>query len=304
MFTAHSPQSTDYRLQSIVKTCVLVFWLAIQSFNVGWCTGIFTQAEACGYQLQPQRIISLGPSVTKSLYLLGVEDRLIANTIYCVDPPAAKNKEKIGTVVEANIEKIVNLKPDLVLAIPLTNHKTKEKLKSLGIKVVTFEIPKNFQDICGQLLDLGKLVGKEKESEKIVNLAQFRVNKIKGKVKNLDHPKVLIQVGTKPLFVATGSYFLNDYIEFAGGINIAKHAKNGIYSREEVLKANPDVIIITTMGIAGEEERKAWGKYKNLGAVKNNRIYIMDTDKITSPTPTSFVDTLEEFVRIIRSPGH
>ena len=101
------------------------------------------------------------------------------------------------------------------------------------------------------------------------------------------------------MFAATGRYFINDYIEFAGGINIAKDAKEGIYSREQVLKANPDVIIITTMGIAGEEEKELWQKYKVLNAVKNGQIYIIDTDKITSPTPMTFVKTLEEFVHIL-----
>jgi len=249
----------------------------------------------------PQRIISLGPSITKAIYLLGIQDKLIANTVYCINPPPAKEKEKIGTATDVNIEKIFNLKPDLVLATSLTNPKTKEKLKNLGIRVVTFPVPKNFNDLCKQFLELGKLVGKEKEAEKIINNVEKRVTYIKKKVENLYKPKVLLQIGADPLFVATGSYFLNDYIELAGGINIAKESKEGIYSREQVLSANPDVIIITTMGILGEEEKKTWEKYKTLNAVKKNKIYIIDSDKISSPTPVSFVDTLEEIVNLLHS---
>jgi iron complex transport system substrate-binding protein len=148
-------------------------------------------------------------------------------------------------------------------------------------------------------LELGKLVGKVKEAEKIVRNAENKTNSIKEKVKNLHHPKVLVQVGARPLFVATGRYFINDYIEFAGGINIAKGAKEGIYSREQVLKANPDVIIIVTMGIVGEEEKKIWEKYKTLNATKNDRIFIVDSYNFCNPTPVSFVETLEEIVEIL-----
>jgi len=256
-------------------------------------------ADKVGLCKQPQRIISLGPSITKGLYLLGVQDKLIANTIYCVDPQDAKTKEKIGTPCGINIEKVFYLKPDLVLATPLLDPRAKEKLKNLGIEVIAFSTPRDFNDICKQFLDLGSLVGKKNEAEDIVECAKSEAILIREKVKGLHKPKVLLQVGARPLSAATGRYFINDYIEFAGGINIAKDAKEGIYSREQVLKANPDVIIITTMGIAGEEEKELWQKYKVLNAVKNGQIYIIDTDKITSPTPMTFVKTLEEFVHIL-----
>lgn len=249
----------------------------------------------------PQRIISLGPSITKALYLLGVEDKLIANTVYCLSPPGARDKEKIGTVVEVNIERVFHLKPDLVLATSLTSPKTKEKLKNLGIKLVTFPTPRTFSQMCKQFLELGTLVGKVKVAEEIVKNAADKACSIKEKSKNIPHPKVLVQVGARPLFVATGRYFVNDYIEFAGGINIAKDAKEGIYSREQILRADPEVIIITKMGIAAEKEKEVWQKYKTLSAVKSGRIYIIDTDEITSPTPASFVKTLEGIVHILHA---
>lgn len=259
--------------------------------------------KKAGSSRYPLRIVSLGPSITKGLYLLGVQDKLIANTIYCIDPPETKKKEKIGTAQKVNIEKVFNLKPDLVLATSLVDPRSTVKLKNLGIRVVTFSTPKDFSEICKQFLELSRLAGKEREAKEIVKKAEKEAVLIKERFKNLHKPTVLIQVGARPLVVATGRYFVNDYIEFAGGINIAKDtAKEGIYSREQVLKANPEVIIITTMGIAAEEEKKIWQKYETLNAVKNSQIYTIDTDKITSPTPQSFVKALEEFVRILH-PG-
>jgi iron complex transport system substrate-binding protein len=274
--------------KSIGKIGIIVFLFIAQS--------LFAQENF------PQRIISLGPSITKALYLLGVQDKLIANTVYCIDPPEAKKKEKIGTAQKVNIEEVFNLKPDLVLATSLVDPRSTEKLKTLGLRVVTFSTPKDFNDICKQFLELSRLVGKEKEAKEIVRKAENEAALIREKVKNLYKPKVLIQVGARPLVVATGNYFINDYIEFAGGINIAEDAKEGIYSREQVLKANPDVIIITTMGIATEEEKRIWQKYGILNAAKFNQIYIIDTDKITSPTPQSFIQAIEEFVYILH-PG-
>lgn len=248
----------------------------------------------------PQRIISLGPSITEQLYLLEAQDKLIGCTIYCRRPQEAKTKEKVGTVVEVNLEKIVSLKPDLVIATPLTNPKAIEKLRNLGIKVLVFSSPKNFIELCKQFLELGKLVDKEKAAEDLIRQAENKVAAIKRNVENLPKPKVFIQVGAKPLVTVTKDSFVNDFIEFAGGMNIASNAKIGLYSREEVLMKNPDVIIIVTMGIAGEKEQEIWKKYSALEAVKNNRIYIIDSDKVCSPTPISFVQTLEELVDILQ----
>ena len=247
-------------------------------------------------QTYPQRIISLAPSITEELYSLGIENRIIGVTTYCKKPVQA---QKVGTVIEVNIEKVISLQPDLVLATFLTNPKAKEKLKNLGIKVITFPSAKNFREICEQFLELGKIVGREKKAEEIVCRAKKTVSSVKQKVKELPKPKVLVQVGAKPLWVAPEDSFVNDLIESAGGINIVVDSKTGLYSREEVLKQNPDVIIITTMGIVGKEEKKIWQKYKTISAVKNNRIYIVDSDRFCSPTPVSFVDTLEEMVKIL-----
>jgi len=281
--------------QQASKTPILKLSIA----KIGAIAILFTTQLLFAQEDTPKRIISLGPSITKALYLLRVQDKLIANTIYCVEPPEAKKKEKAGTAQKVSIEKVFRLEPDLVLATSLIDQRSTEKLRNLGLRVVTFSTPRNFNDICKQFLELSRLVGKEKEAKEIVARAENEAALIREKVKNLHKPKVLIQVGTRPLVVATGSYFINDYIEYAAGINIARDAKEGIYSREQVLKANPDVIIITTMGIAAEEEKKIWQKYAVLNAAKFNQIYIIDTDKITSPTPLTFVKALEEFADIL-----
>lgn len=264
---------------------------------------VFLLSAVCGSvyseENYPQRIISLGPVITKELYILKMEDKLVGCTVYCQSPPEAKMKEKIGTMIEVNIEKIVTLKPDLVLATSLTTPETKEKLQNLGIKVITFLKAKNFKEICEHFLVLGRMVGKEKEAEKIVRIVGNRIDLIKNKTKDLKKPKVFIQIGAKPLVTVTRDSFINDFIEFAGGINITKSININRYSREKVLRDNPDIIIIVTMGINGEEEKRIWQRFKTLKAVKNDKIYIIHPNKITSPTPLIFAKTQEEIAEIL-----
>jgi iron complex transport system substrate-binding protein len=246
----------------------------------------------------PQRIISLSPVITEELYLLKANDKLVGNTIYCQIPQDAQKKEKIGTLMEINMEKIVSLKPDVVLAVPLNNPKQLEKLKNMGIKVINFSSPENFQQICEDFLKLGNIAGKEFESMEIINHTAEKIDSLCKKIENLPKPKVFIEVGANPLFTAPKHSFIHNLIELGGGINIGSDTKNGLYSREKVLKQNPDIIIIITMGVVGEEEKEIWQKYKTINAVKNNKIYIFDSYRYCSPTPVVFVEALEELVEI------
>ena len=247
----------------------------------------------------PQRIVSLCPSITEQLYLLEIQDRLIACTIYCNQPREAKNKEKIGNVIDINVEKIVSLTPDLVIATPLANAKAVEKLKGLGIPVITFSSPESFNELCNQYRALAEIVGRQDSARKLITQAKNKVSVLNNKVKSFAQPKVFVQVGANPLVTVTRKSFIHDCITIAGGENIASSDITSLYSREDVLKKNPDVILIVTMGIAGEKEREVWRTYRAINAVKNNRIHVVDSDKICSPTPVSFIETLEELITIL-----
>lgn len=250
----------------------------------------------------PERIVSLGPIITDMIYLLNAQEKLIAVTSYCVLPKTAEPKEIIGTVMQMNVEKIIALKPDLVIANALTRQKQIKVLKKQGINVISLATPKNFTEICQRLLDLGKKIGGHEKAVEIVKKAKHDVEDIKTNVKNLKKRKVFIQIGLKPLKTAAKDTFINEYIEFAGGENIARNANDGVFSREKVLQENPDIIFIATMGSskkAGETEKQAWMRFKVLKACKNNEIHILDPDIVCSPTPTIFARGLKNFYRFI-----
>ena len=246
----------------------------------------------------PQRIVSLVPALTEELYLLGVGPRIVGVTTYCQRPIEAQQKEKVGTVVDVNVEQIINLRPDLVVASPLLNHKQIHKLRDVGVRVEIFQPPQDYKDLGDGFLELSRLVGKEGVAREIIKHAEGELTIIKGKVKGLSKPRVFIQIGAKPLFTAGGDSFIDDVVTFAGGINIAGDVKTSAYSREEVIRRNPDIILIVTMGIAGEKEKAAWLRYKTLNAVKNRRIYMVESYRFCSPTPLSFIETVRELVRL------
>lgn len=136
--------------------------------TVVMCVVIGVFSSALAGEKYPSRIISLAPSITESLYLLGEGERIIAVTTYCLRPIEAKKKERIGSVRESNIERIISLRPDLVIATFLTNPRTVEKLRKIGIKVVVFTEPKNYVELCEQFTELAVLVGKEGAAARVI----------------------------------------------------------------------------------------------------------------------------------------
>jgi ABC-type Fe3+-hydroxamate transport system substrate-binding protein len=282
------------------RYCFFLLWLILALLSVSLVHAMAAGAEATDQS--PRRIVSLGPTITEKLYLLGAQDELVGVTTYCERPPEARAKEKIGNVTQVNIEKVVQLKPDLVLATPLTGERTAERLKHLGLRVVVFKDPNSFAEMNQQFLELGRIVGRAEQANEIVRASEQKVERIKSRVKGLPRPKVFVQIGARPLFTATKDSFLNDFIEFAGGTNIAAGAKTGLYSREEVLWQDPDVIIVVTMGLAAENEKKGWRRFKSISAVKHDRIVKMDPYKTCSPTPETFVEALEEMAKALH-PG-
>jgi iron complex transport system substrate-binding protein len=250
----------------------------------------------------PQRIISLGPINTENVYLLGADDRLVANTSYCVHPAAARDKDKIGSVMQVSLEKIVSLKPDLVLATGLTQQQQLQQMKNLGLRVVQFQQPSSFNAICTQFLQLGRLLGVEKKAQKIVEKTRQRVQAVANRYADLPLQKVFLQIGSQPLFSSVKGSFTNDYIVYSNGTNIAGNQKNGTMNYERVLAHNPDVIIIAIMGtesgIAATEKKK-WYKFSGMKAVQNDRIHVINPDLVCSPSPTTFAEALEQLALLV-----
>ncbi|HOO83630.1 MAG TPA: helical backbone metal receptor [Prolixibacteraceae bacterium] len=245
-----------------------------------------------------KRIVSLAPSITKNIYFLDAQNQLVGCTSYCTEA-LNDNVEVIASAVKVNIEKTVSLLPDLVLATTITDPETIDMFKKFGVKVAVFPTPQSFNEICDQFLLLGSLLGKEENAKKIVDESKAKIEHFSAKNELQNSSKIFFQIGAKPLFTVLPNTFMNDYISFVGSKNIAEGMSQGTITRESVLSHNPDVIFVVTMGIIGDEEKQTWESYKGLKAADNNKVFIIDAEKACSPTPVTFVETLETIYSLI-----
>jgi iron complex transport system substrate-binding protein len=274
------------------KIIILISFLFCCSNQSNPNTGLNTENSINSNDKIPQRIISLSPAITEELYLLGAEDRLVADTFYCNRPEAAKKKLKVGNLMNFNLENVLELKPDLILCTSLANRKKINKLRQLNINVIETQPPKSFQKICDNFIKVGKAVGKEEKAKLIAAGIRSQAENLKKITENLPKKKVFIQIGAKPLKAVNSDYHINDFIKYSGGINIFENSVLNTFSRESVLLADPDVIIIASMGFASDEEKKTWEKYKTMKAVKNNNIFIVDSELLCNFGISTFIEAL------------
>ena len=245
-----------------------------------------------------KRVIALAPSVTKNIYLLEAQDKLVGCTSYCITKKE-DNIQVVGSAIKVNIEKLYALKPDLVITAGLSSPETLGMLKKLGIKYKVFESPVDFEGICTQFSEIAKLIGEEEKAKEVIKREKAKLTLLKKQIPQGKKQKVFIELGAKPLFAVIPNTFMHDYINFIGGENIATDMSTGIISRETVLLKNPDVIFITTMGATGKEETKTWLKYKKLNAATNKKVFALESSMACTPTPTSFTATVEKMVELM-----
>jgi len=281
--------------KNILRTCII--WLTL-------CIVSVCYSQASVYPIKKKdrkikRIVSLAPSLTESIYLLEMGQYIVGNTIYCNKPKDAQNKKRVATAVDVNVEEVIRLDPDLIVATHLTDHRAMKKFKSLGMNSAFFVQPNNFNQMAKQFIRLGQKLSKNQLAEKMVSKARERIDVLTKHLNAVSSPKVFVQLGARPLYAATSESFVNDLVKFAKGLNIAANEKNGIFSREKVLAINPDVILITSMGMTGEEEKQRWMRFASLKAAQSRRIHIIESELFCSPTVVSFADALQQLIELL-----
>jgi len=245
----------------------------------------------------PQRIISGMPSITEMLFALELDDRIVGVTTNCNYPPEALEKEKIGGFF-LNLEKIVSLKPDLIVMLDDAQKRDVQKLEGFGLPVYTLN-PNTVIEVMGALVELGEVTGTGEKAEEVVMQMKKRILSVETKVRDLPSKKVLVIVGYKPLIVVGGENFIDDVLRYAGAENIAGQAKAAYpqYSFEKLLDDNPDYIIIPE-GVVEKKEIEADSRWQSLDAVKNARILFINADVLSRPGPR-VVEAIEEIAEFI-----
>ena len=266
-----------------------------------------TITDASGAEIHlekaPERLVSLAPSNTENAFALGLGSKVVGVTDWDNYPEEVKEIEKIGGL-EPNIEKILSLEPDLVIAHVSANNKSIQPLRDAGLKVLALPDSKNFDGVYEALRMLGKATGTQDKAEEVIQQMEQKKAAITAKVADLsEKEKVKVWVEVSPdLYTAGRGTFIDDLIRLAGGINVAAEEEGWVQlSEEQVIAAQPDVIITTYGGYETEKPseqiraRKAWA---DLPAVKENRIYDLNSDLVSRPGPR-LVEGLEQVAKCL-----
>jgi iron complex transport system substrate-binding protein len=246
------------------------------------------------------RIVSLAPNLTEIVYAIGAGDRLVGDTTYCDFPEAAKNVAKVGDTMNPSIERIIALKPQVVLIS--TASQLEAFTNQLGAQQIAVYVtnPQSLDDIFRSIQTLGDLFEEHEHSAGLVAALQKRASSIEAVTNTGKQVKVFYQVSGEPLYTIGREAFLTDLIKRAGGISVTADVPGAFprFSDEAALAAKPDAIILPTGGSMGEGNSTVVTALKNSPAVLNGRIYKINGDLLSRPGPR-LVDGLEEMARAL-----
>jgi|GEM_PF-1703371 len=242
------------------------------------------------------RIVSLTPSITESLYILGEGENVVGITKFC--RRISNNQKIVGTFLELNVEEIVRLSPDVVVVSKEGPRKELvDKLKRVGLKVIVFDPVNSFEQIKYQFLKIGTIINKYDLAKEIVEEYQ---NKLHNFPKLKNSKKVICILSIHPIFVASDKSYIGEIIKYAGGENAIKSKISfPQIDIEEVIKVKPDIIILPDMGISEKEIISFFQPYKEIPAAKNKKIYVLPSNILCQPTIKNFYTAVNEVYKIL-----
>jgi iron complex transport system substrate-binding protein len=234
----------------------------------------------------PKRIVSMAPNLTETLFALGLEDEIVGVASDSDYPPEALSKSKVGTFWQPNTEAVIALDPDLIIMLDNERHRPfASSLNRAGYRVLTLELRKmEHLQIAIELI--GRSTDRQLQGEELTDKITQKLDGLSSLVSAEPKVKVLWAVQSEPLRVAGRDTFVNGIIELAGGQNaigptVQEYPRIGT---EELLACGAEVIIEAAMGADLQKQQHAagvfWGKYPNLPAVKNDRIYVVKPDTV------------------------
>ncbi len=254
---------------------------------------------------KPERIVSLLPSNTETAYALGLEDEIVGVSDYDNYPESVSEKTKLGGI-EINVEKLLELNPDLALLSASQGANDKETIKqfqSAGIDVVVVPDANSIEGAYEIIELIAKSTGKEAEGKEIIADMKKEVSAFKEKSADVkESKKVWIEVSASPDLYTTGSStFMNEMLEIIGAENIAADQEGWVtMSEETVIERNPDVIITTYGDYVDNPEEQVYARsgWTEVKAVKNKEVYDVNSDTVTRPGPR-LIDGLREIAKAV-----
>jgi len=239
----------------------------------------------------PQRIVSLAPSLTEALFAIGADSLVAGVTSVCNYPPRIRVLPVVGDLLTPDIERILALKPDLVLiSVEGNTHATFEKLKRVGMRLFVSN-PRDIDGVCASLRDLGRITGREAAAGHFVDSVRAIESRLRSTLPS-DAPSLLFIIGTQPIMAAGGGTFMNEVIELAGAKNAAAGVAGNYptINREEVLRMNPGMLIFPDDMHLGMRDLVArFPEWERIDAVRLGRLHPVDADIFLRPGPRIFL---------------
>jgi len=232
-------------------------------------------------QEKPETLISLGPNITEILYALELGESVIGRTDFCDYPEEVQDVQSIGGIMDPSIEKIIDLEPDLVLASTHVDMSIVEALENAGITMVNLYSDESYEGVYVTIREIAHVTGTEEIGEQLIEEMQETIAYVRETVEGAPRPSVyyVVEFGDTGNFTATGETYLHKLIELAGGRNIAEDARGWSFSLEKIVDKDPDMLICTTRYDTKERLKEAHG-YKDLTAVREGRVYEINTDML------------------------
>ena len=232
---------------------------------------------------QPKRIISIAPSNTEILYAIGLESSIVGVGSFCDYPPKVKKKPEVGDRT-TSIERVISLKPDMVLVHGFLNRQAIPSLENHGIRVIAVD-PKTIDEVVRDIRLIGKITNREKQAAQLGNRITAARNLVRQKVAGRkSKPKVLVAIQANPLWLAGPDTFVDEMIKLVGASNIGSDAKPGYnqFSTEAAVWRNPDMIL----GLSkGDKKFFSRGLWKSTNAGVKSRVHEVDPDIFVRPGP-------------------
>lgn len=228
---------------------------------------------------EPQKVVSVAPNLTEMMYALGIGDRLVGRSDYCDYPSEAVDIQSVGTISSPDIEMIISLEPDVVIVSTHFDEENTKKLEELQIPVLTLYEEKDVTGVYDMITTLGQAMNCVEQAQTLVRDMQDTIAEVEEKVAGLETPSVYYVVGYGEYgdYTAGGDTFVGGMLTMAGGDNIAKDVSGWSITHEELIEADPSIIIISEYM---KSDFMSMENYSELTAVKEGNVYTLDTNML------------------------
>lgn len=241
----------------------------------------------------PKTIVSLQPSNTEILFALGVGDKIVGATEYDTYPEEAQKIERVSDSVKFNSERILALRPDVVIAYTTggdeENLNALKGLEDAGIKVFAIQSAKSFDDVYGDIEQVATVMGIKDKGDKLNEDIKGKIADVQAKVKDVKEPKnIYLEISPKPdIYTAGSGTFQQEILNAANVNNVFADLKGWVkVSEEDIIAKNPDVILTTVNYVKDPAaeilSRDGWN---SITAIQNKAVYSIDTDISNRPGP-------------------